>query len=77
MDSGVISTRYARALYKVAVQSRCEAAVYRDMQTLIQAYTDVPALRRTIDNPMLDAVQKESLLTSGCGNESQELTRRF
>lgn len=77
MDSGVISTRYARALYKGAVQSGCEAAVYRDMQTLIQAYTDVPALRRTIDNPMLDAVQKESLLTSGCGNDAHELTRRF
>ena len=77
MDSGVISTRYARALYKGAMQSECEVAIYKDMQTLIQAYSDVPALRRTIDNPMLDGAQKEALLTTACGNEAHELTRRF
>lgn len=77
MDSGVISTRYARALYKGAVQSGCETAIYNDMQTLVKAYIDVPVLRRTIDNPMLDAAHKETLLTTACGEKINDLTRRF
>ena len=76
MDLGVISIRYARALHKSAVQTRCDDAVYTDMKALLQAYANVPQLRRTIDNPMLGGETKEKVLTAACGNPA-ELTRRF
>jgi len=77
MDLGVISIRYARALHKSATQTGCDEAVYQDMKTLLQAYADVPQLRRTIDNPMLDAETKQKVLIAACGNTPAELTVRF
>ena len=53
MDIGVISIRYARALLKSAVEAKLEDQVYQDMMSLAKSYIDVPALRQTIDNPML------------------------
>ncbi|MCM1079164.1 MAG: F0F1 ATP synthase subunit delta [Bacteroidales bacterium] len=77
MDLGVISIRYARALHKSAVQMGCDDDVYSDMVTLTNAYMDVPQLRHTIDNPMLQQEKKESLLKSACGTNPAELTIRF
>ena len=77
MDLGVISVRYARALLKSAVQTKCEEAVYGDMQTLAKAYSQLPQMRRTIDNPMLPSAQKLKVLTAACGEAPSELTLRF
>lgn len=77
MDLGVITIRYARALMKSAEQMKCDEAVYKDMTTLAQAYIDVPQLRRTIDNPMLPAESKKSVLMAACGGNATELTSRF
>ena len=59
MDIGVISMRYARALLKSATDQKLEDAVYQEMMTVAKSYLDVPALRHTIDNPMLSIVLKE------------------
>lgn len=77
MDLGVITIRYARALMKSAEQMKCDEAVYHDMTTLAQAYIDVPQLRRTIDNPMLPAENKKTILLAACGADATELTGRF
>lgn len=77
MDLGVISVRYARALLKSAVGMKQEDKVYREMQVLSQSYLQVPALRFTIDNPMLSKDTKRQLLETACGNEVSELTKRF
>lgn len=77
MDLGVISVRYARALLKGAVEMKNEDKVYQDMRCLAQCYLEVPALRSTIDNPMLSADKKEALLTTASGKQPTDLTRRF
>lgn len=77
MDFGVISVRYARALLKSATAMKLDAEVYADMQSLAQAYTDVPQLRFTIDNPMLDRNQKKKLLETACGTHTTELSKQF
>ena len=77
MDIGVISVRYARALLKSATDARLEDAVYQDMMTLAKSYVDVPALRQTIDNPMLPKDKKEALLTTASGEKPCPLTRTF
>ena len=58
MDLGVISVRYARALLKCALQQKIENNVYEDMQNLYNSYLQVPELRQTVDNPMLQKEQK-------------------
>lgn len=77
MDLGVISIRYARALHKSAVQMGCDEAVYQDMKAVLEAYSAVPQLRRTIDNPMLPDEKKELVLAAACGEKPAELTLRF
>ncbi len=77
MDLGVISVRYARALLKSATDMKQEDAVYKEMQVLSQSFLQVPALRSTIDNPMLEKDKKEALLRTACGGDVTELTLRF
>ena len=77
MELGVISVRYARALLKSALEQKMEDKVYQEMQTLSKCYLQVPELRQTIDNPMLDNGKKESLLVTACGGDISSLTRRF
>ena len=77
MDIGVISMRYARALLKSAVGAKLEDRVYQDMMTLAKSYIDVPALRQTIDNPMLSKDKKEALLVTALGEEPCALSKSF
>ena len=78
MDIGVISVRYARALLKSATDAGIEDAVYNQMMLLAKSYIDVPALRQTIDNPMLSKDKKEMLLLAAIGGEqAASLTRAF
>ena len=78
MDIGVISVRYARALLKSATEAKIEAQVYQDMQLLAKSYIDVPALRQTIDNPMLAKEKKQMLLDTAIGGEqAAELSKAF
>lgn len=77
MDLGVISVRYARALLKSAMNLKQEEHVYKEMQVLSQSYLQVPALRITIDNPMISRDKKEMLLETACGTDVSDLTKRF
>ncbi|MBO5537884.1 MAG: F0F1 ATP synthase subunit delta [Prevotella sp.] len=77
MDLGVVSVRYARALLKSAIAMNADAEVYGNMQLLAASYINVPQLRFTIDNPMLDKNQKQSLLETACGTNPSALTKRF
>ena len=77
MDLGVVSVRYARALLKSAVAAKLDTQVYADMQMLAASYINVPQLRFTIDNPMLDKSQKQQLLETASGTKPCQLTQRF
>ncbi len=77
MDIGVISVRYARALLKSAVQTKCDDQVYSDMATLAKSFVDVPQLRTTINNPTISQESKRQLLVTACGPSATTLTKRF
>lgn len=77
MDIGVISVRYARAFIKTATGAKLEDKVYVEMQTLAKSYIDVPALRQTIDNPMLAKDSKRKLLETAVGGKPTKLTAAF
>lgn len=69
MDIGVISVRYARALLKSATDANIEESVYQQMQLMANSFIEVPALRQTIDNPMLSKDKKQLLLETAAGGE--------
>jgi len=69
--------RYARALLKSATDAKLEETVYQEMMTVAKSYIDVPALRQTIDNPMLSKDKKEALLQVAAGEQPSALTKSF
>ena len=69
--------RYARALLKSATDQKLEDTVYQEMMTVAKSYLDVPALRHTIDNPMLSKDKKEALLIVAAGEKPCQLTKAF
>ena len=77
MDIGVISVRYARALLKSATDAKLEDQVYQEMTMVAKSYIDVPALRQTIDNPMLSKDKKQMLLETAAGGNPSQLCRTF
>ncbi len=77
MDIGVISVRYARALLKSATDAKLEDQLYLEMSTIAKSYVDVPALRQTIDNPMLSKEKKQALLEIAAGDKPSQLCRTF
>jgi len=77
MDIGVISVRYARALLKSATDAKLEDQVYQEMNAVAKSYIEVPALRQTIDNPMLSKEKKQMLLETAAGGHPSQLCRTF
>ncbi len=77
MNTGVISKRYAKALYQFAEETKKQEVVYRAMTVLAESFLQVPELRKALDNPLLSAEQKLTLLCSAAGgvNVCPELKR--
>ena len=77
MNTGVISVRYARALFKAACEQGLEDKIYAIMQTLVKAYLQVKDLRVTIESPMLPKDKKRKLLEVACGDKCPDLVSNF
>lgn len=64
MNEGLISKRYAKALYLYAQQRHEEQALYRRMKTLTGCFRTLPHLYKTLCSPVVSAGEKETLLCS-------------
>ena len=64
MDQGLLPRRYAKALYKYAVERDVAAQMYTVMDTLTKAYDDNASLQATIANPFVDNARKASILAT-------------
>ena len=79
MNTGVVSRRFAKALLDFACLEGNEDRVYNEVRTLARKYSDVPELRKAVDNPVLEKDKKRTLLITAAGGEgiSEELKRFF
>ena len=59
------------------MDAKAEDQVYKEMQTLAESYVQVPELRKTIDNPMIDKAQKSKLLLAAAGGRVSDMTQNF
>lgn len=69
MNTGLISTRYAKALLDYAIASGQQQEVYARMQTLSSMFIEVPALRRALSGSMYPKEKKRSILETACGGD--------
>ncbi len=76
MDLGIMSARYAKALYAYAIQQGEEDRVYKEMNRLFQALQEVEILNNALKNPVLTSQQTINLLGAACQSEKKSILSR-
>ena len=74
MNEGLIPRRYAKALYKVAVERNCSDRIYSLMQQLAATFASSEQLRALIANPFVEAADKEAAVTAAAGAAATDET---
>ncbi|MDE6448587.1 MAG: ATP synthase F1 subunit delta [Muribaculaceae bacterium] len=74
MNQGLIPQRYAKALYKVALERQCTEPLYTMMKTLDESFMTQPQLGHVMENPFVSATEKKSLLLTAAGIDPKQST---
>ena len=77
MNDGLIPNRYARALFKLALENGDERQVYGEMKALDQSFQAASQLKKAVGNPFLPLDEKMSLLRSAAQAPENGSTARF
>lgn len=77
MNDGLIPNRYAKALYKYALEQGVSEMVYLQMKRLSESYEAVPELKKMVDNPFLPVADREKVLLTAAGAEKNECLDQF
>ncbi len=77
MNTGLIARRYAKALLAYAAERGETAELYGAMRTLADSYAALPALRNTLESPVVAREQKLELASTAGGTELPESYRDF
>jgi len=77
MNTGIISNRYAKALYAYALEEHSEDKVYSEMQILNRSFMEVRRLRFVMVSPVLSAKDKASLIYTAAGGDVSDPFKRF
>lgn len=60
----MLPRRYAKALYKFAVENKCEEQIYRLMNNLRATFEQEPAIVHAVANPFVTDAEKRDLLVT-------------
>lgn len=71
MDNGLIPHRYARALYKFAMEHGTSGAVYEEMKQVISSFQANPRLQKVLANPFVGDTEKYDLLKAAAGDKAE------
>lgn len=77
MNSGLISMRYAKALYEFALENKAEEKVYNEVRFLTQVMSGSDGLLKVLIHPVLPKIQKEDLLFSVFKGKIQPILKKF
>lgn len=77
MIDGLIPNRYAKALYKYALDKGTTDDVYQLAKTVISSFRENPGLQKVLANPFVKSADKEKLLVAAAGQQADETYRRF
>jgi len=72
MNEGLVSQRYAKALYEYAATMQQEEALYRRMQVLNHHLLVIPRLKEVLDNPVISLNEKMNLLNVATGEKPEQ-----
>ena len=70
MNEGLIPARYAKALYKFALEKGADKGLYRLMGNRGKSFVDNPTLDTTVANPFVADSDKTALLTTAAAADA-------
>ncbi len=77
MNSGMVSMRYARALFSYALEKKAEDTIFSEMKILSENLASSSQLRATLDNPVLSTREKLELIKLAVGETISDVFVRF
>ena len=77
MNSGMVSMRYARALFSYALEKKVEDTISSEMKVLSENLAGNSQLRATLDNPVLSTKEKLELIKTVIGSSASDAFVRF
>lgn len=72
MDNGLIPRRYAKALYKFALEHGSTEKVYEEMKEVVASFESNPELQKTLSNPFVSKEDKADLLKTAAGEKVED-----
>ena len=76
MDNGLIPKRYAKALYKFALEKGETKQIYELSKRVITSFKENSELQKVLSNPFVSEEDKEKLLMAAAG-EKNDIFKQF
>ena len=77
MSDGLIPQRYAKALYKFAIENGKSEVVYEEMKVVVSSFEANPDLLKVLANPYVSKDDKGNLLLAAAGDKREEAYENF
>lgn len=77
MESGMISMRYARALFDYSLENKAEDQVFAEMKKVAASFANEQKLRVALDNPVLNTKDKLELIKLAAGEKVSDVFVKF
>ena len=75
MDRGIISNRYAKAIYQYAAERKEENRLRKEMKMLAEQFFSVPMLTVILDDPTISSAVKIDVLSNAAGKDISDTCR--
>jgi F-type H+-transporting ATPase subunit delta len=76
MNAGIISNRYAKAIFQYAAEHKQENRLREELKLLTEQFLAVPVLRKVLDDPTVSPAEKIEVLTTAAGTEVSDTYRQ-
>jgi F-type H+-transporting ATPase subunit delta len=73
MNAGIISTRYARAIYEYAAEKDREIPLYNELKVLSGSFSNYPVLRKVMSDPVVAPEDKVKTLMIASGKHVSDI----
>ena len=76
MNAGIISNRYAKAIFQFALERKEENRLREEFKILSEQFFTVPLLNKVLDDPTVSQAVKIDVLTTAAGNKISDTYRQ-
>ena len=76
MDTGIISNRYAKAIYRYAMERKEENRLREELRILAEHFFTVPTLKKVLEDPTVSSAEKTEVLTTAAGIDVSDTCRQ-